>query len=173
MKKMLISLFLPILSLSASEFTIYKTANTMSFSSDDFSVVVPNYMISKSVREMKPERLVAILESGNAYLSFNECSDGNYAVDIHGRVKGAGIAGGCAGYAMTKIVVPMAIVFPSAAVLYAAKAVIHLKAGAAAGEAFQKGVIDQAMPKISEAAFNLSDTAAPAVGAITGIFSPA
>lgn len=43
MKKMLISLFLPILSLSASEFTIYKTANTMSFPSDDFSAVVPKF----------------------------------------------------------------------------------------------------------------------------------
>lgn len=129
-------------------------------------------MISKSVRKMKPERLVAILESGNAYLSFNECSDGNYAVDIHGRVKGSGVASAGAGYTMTRLVGPIAIIVPSAAVLYAAKAVIHLKAGAAAGEAFQKGVIDQAMPKISEVAFNLSDAAAPAVGAITGILAP-
>lgn len=169
MKRILLSLLLPIVSFASSDLAIYKSPTHMSFSSDEFSAVVPNYMVSKSVREMKPERLAAILNSGNAYLTFNECSDGNYAVDMQGRVRGAGLTGGMFGYCVVKVIVPIAVIAPSAAALYATKAVIHLRAGPQAGDAFQKGVIDNALPKISNAAFNASDALAPWVGAAVGI----
>lgn len=90
MKKIFLSFLLPVLSLSANDLAIYTSKTHTSFSTKDFSTVVPNYMVSKSIREMKPERLAAILEGGNAYLTFNECSDGNYTVNLHGRVRGGG-----------------------------------------------------------------------------------
>jgi hypothetical protein len=92
MKKIFLSLILSVLpfSLSASELTIHKTLTGYSFSSDEIDVEVPYYMMSKQVRSISPDKLAAILNSGNAYLDFKECSDGSYAVDIQGRIKGGG-----------------------------------------------------------------------------------
>jgi hypothetical protein len=93
MKKIFLSLILSILSfsLSASELTIHKTLTGYAFSSDEIDVEVPYYMMSKEVRSMNPDKLAAILNSGNAYLDFKECSDGSYAVDLQGRIKGGGL----------------------------------------------------------------------------------
>lgn len=171
MKKMFLSLLLPVLSLSASEIAIYKTPHTMSFSSNDFSAVVPNYMVSKSVREMSPEKLAAILESGNAYLTFNECSDGNYAVDMHGRVRGGGLLGGLFAYALVKVA-PGIVIIPTAGILYAGKAVAHIRGGPEMGDSYQKTIIDPIMPKVIDYSFTYADKLAPYIAAVTGVTSP-
>lgn len=92
MKKTFLSLILSVLpfSLSASELTIHKTLTGYSFSSDEIDTEVPYYMMSKRVRSINPDKLAAILNSGNAYLDFKKCSDGSYAVDLQGRIKGGG-----------------------------------------------------------------------------------
>lgn len=105
MKKIFLSSILSILSfsLSASELTIHKTLTGYAFSSDEIDVEVPYYMMSKEVRSISPDKLAAILNSGNAYLDFKKCSDGSYAVDLQGRIKGGGPITGAALYWLTKV----------------------------------------------------------------------
>ncbi len=105
MKKILLFLILSVLplSLSASELTIHKTLTGYSFSSDEIDVEVPYYMMSKQIRSTSPSKLAAILNSGNAYLDFKECSDGSYAVDLQGRIRGGGPLTGAFLYWATKV----------------------------------------------------------------------
>lgn len=171
MKKILLLLVLPIISFAASDLAIYKSPTHMSFLSNEFNAVVPNYMVNKSVREMKPEKLAAILESGNGYLTFKECSDGEYAVDLQGRVKGAGLAGGLAAYVIVKLA-PAIVIVPTAAFLYTGKAIAHVKGGPAMGDAYQKTVIDPLLPRVIDYSFEYADKIAPYVAAVTGVTTP-
>lgn len=83
---------------NAGELAIQKFPSYYKLSSKDFNADIPNYMVSKQVRSMDPTKLAAVLNSGNAYLDINECSDGQYSMDIQGRVKGGGGGGGVAGF---------------------------------------------------------------------------
>lgn len=174
MKKILLSLILPIFSLSASELAILKTQNSMSFSTKDFSTVVPNYMVNKKIRNMDTTKLAAILESGNAYLSFNECSDGNYAVDIHGRVRGGagpgGIAlGGWLGYEGSKVL----FIGASVGCLLLAQAAVHVTQGPVAGAHFKQQITDRFMPYIEEVADHFVAPVGAVIGAGVTVVTPA
>lgn len=155
----------------SNQISIKKTLHALSFKSKDLDIEVPNYLASRTVRSIEPKKLAAIINSGDAYLTFDECSDGNYAVDLHGRIRGGGLLGAALGAAIGYIVIPFVIVVPSATALYAAKAVIHLKGGPEAGALFQQTVIDNTLPKIVDFAVRMGDVASPAGIAIGGIVS--
>ncbi len=98
MKRILIILMSLFSAVNAGELAIQKFPSYYKLSSKDFNADIPNYMVSKQVRSMDPTKLAAVLNSGNAYLDINECSDGQYSMDIQGRVKGGGGGGGVAGF---------------------------------------------------------------------------
>lgn len=102
MKRILIILMSLCSAINAGEIAIQKFPSHYSISSKEFNADIPNYMVSKEVRSMDPAKLAAILNSGNAYLDINECSEG-YSMDIKGRVKGGGPITASLLYGLTKI----------------------------------------------------------------------
>lgn len=120
------------------------------------------------LRSMDPAKLAAVLNSGNAYLDINECSDGQYFMDIKGRVRGGGLIGVLASYAATKVA-PAIVILPTAAFLYTGKAIAHVKGGPVMGDAYQKTVIDPILPKVVEYSFACADTIDPYVATVTAI----
>lgn len=90
MKKFLVILMSCFAAINAGELAIQKFPSHYKISSKEFNADIPNYMVSKQVRSMDPTKFAAVLNSGNAYLDINECSDGLYSMDIKGRVRGGG-----------------------------------------------------------------------------------
>lgn len=70
---------------------------------DDKKFVVPNYMVSKTIRESDTDALNVLLSNGSAYLSLNPYPDGKCALDIKGRVKGGGPLTAAVLYWATKV----------------------------------------------------------------------
>jgi hypothetical protein len=134
-------------------------------------IEIPNYQVSKPIRDLTPEKLAAVLNSGSHYLRATELSDGSYALDMQGRLPGEGIAGATIGAFVGYVAVPAAIVIPTAVALYAAKAVVHIKAGPEAGDAFQKAVIDTTMPKVCEVAHRAAQVSSPTATVIGSFFT--
>jgi hypothetical protein len=170
-KRILIILMSLCSAINAGQLAIQKFPFHYKLSSKEFNADIPNYMVSKQVRSMDPDKLAAVLNSGNAYLDINECSDGQYSMDIKGRVKGGGLVGGLAAYVIVKVA-PLIVIVPTAAFLYTGKAIAHVKGGPAMGDAYQKTVIDPLMPKVIDYSLNCADTIAPYVAAATGVASP-
>lgn len=172
MKKIFLSLILSTLSLAASDLAIFKTPSSMSFSTREFSAVVPNYMVNKKVRDMDATKLAALLEGGHAYLSFNECSDGNYAVDIHGRVRGGGpfgaIEGAAAGGMAASEGSKLLFVCGSYAVLFLVQGAVHVFAGAEQGAIFRGKLDDRFLPAVHMLAQNVVGPAFGMAGAGAG-----
>ncbi len=102
MKRLLIILMSCFSAINAGELAIQKFPSHYKISSKQFNADIPNYMVSKQVRSMDPTKLAAVLNSGNAYLDINECSDGQYSMDIKGRVRGGGPITGTVLYWFTK-----------------------------------------------------------------------
>lgn len=98
MKRILIILMSLCSAVNAGQLAIQKFPSHYKLSSKEFNADIPNYMVSKQLRSMDPAKLAAVLNSGNAYLDINECSDGLYSMDIKGRVRGGGSAGAAAGF---------------------------------------------------------------------------
>lgn len=103
MKRLLIILMSCFSAINAGDLVIQKFPSHYNISSKQFNTDIPNYMVSKQVRSMDPTKLAAVLNSGNAYLDINECSDGLYSMDIKGRVRGGGPATGAFLYWVTKV----------------------------------------------------------------------
>lgn len=105
MKRILIILLSLVSAINAGELSIKKFDTYYKISSKEFNGCIPNYMVSKQALSIKPEKMVALLQSGKAYLDINECSDGLYSMDIKGRVKGGGPMGGAVGFWAARIAV--------------------------------------------------------------------
>ena len=103
MKRILIILMSLCSAVNAGQLAIQKFPSHYNISSKEFNADIPNYMVSKQVRSMDTTKLAAVLNSGNAYLDINECSDGLYSMDIKGRVKGGGPITGAVLYWFTKV----------------------------------------------------------------------
>lgn len=98
MKRLLIILMSCFSAINAGDLVIQKLPSHYNISSKQFNADIPNYMVSKELRSMDPATLAAILNSGNAYLDINKCSDGQYSMDIKGRVRGGGLWGCTVGF---------------------------------------------------------------------------
>lgn len=172
MKNIVCGLLLSLVSITCSASQIDRLQDRFTIRTPNQLIEIPNYQVSKPIRDLTPDKLAAVLTSGSHYLRATELSDGSYALDMQGRLPGEGLAGGTFSYIVSKTVVPAVIIIPTAAALYAAKAAIHIKAGPEAGDAFQKTVIDNTMPKVMEVACNLGDKAAPLAAIIGGVSTP-
>jgi hypothetical protein len=103
MKQILIILMSCFSAINAGEIAIQKFPSHYNISSKKFNADIPNYMVSKQLRSMDSTKLAAVLNSGSAYLDINECSDGQYSMDIKGRIRGGGPITGTVLYWFTKV----------------------------------------------------------------------
>jgi hypothetical protein len=144
-----LSFFIPLLSLQAAdnqaalvmkvlapkeygEMNLNRYADRFSISVGDQEKQIPNYMVSKPLRQMKPEQLAAFLQTN--YLTLNQCSDGEFSLREHGRIKGGGWLGTAIG-AWTGRVVGYTVVYGGVAVVCAPLLLVPGAGGPAYGTA--------------------------------------
>ncbi len=152
------------------EIKLNRYEDRFSLSINDKEQDIPHYMVSKPLRNMKPKQLAAFLSSG--YLSVKECSDGNFILDSHGRLRGGGVVGGLGGYVAGEVVGKAVVYVGGLAVLFGTQKVIRICAGSAAEEAFAEKMQSRFLPKL----WDVSEKVAHATGiggaVIGGVVSP-
>ena len=153
------------------EMKLNRYNDRFSLSINDKEQDIPHYMVSKPLRTMKPEQLASFLNSG--YLSVKQCSDGNFALYSHGRLRGGGLAGGLGGYVAGEVVGKAVVYVGGLIVLFGTQKVIGAYAGPAAEQEFAEKMQSRFLPKL----WDISEKIAHATGAsgavVGGIFSPA
>jgi hypothetical protein len=171
-KRFLIILMSCFSAINAGELAIQKFPSYYKLSSKEFNADIPNYMVSKQVRSMDPTKLAAVLNSGNAYLDINECSDGQYFMDIKGRVRGGGPVGAIEGAAAGGIIASegskMIFVCGSVACLFLAQGAVHIFGGADKGAVFRADITNRFLPAVYAIAENVVGPACGMVGAGVG-----
>ncbi len=140
-----------------------------SLSINDQEQEIPNYMVSKPLRQMPPKHLAAFLQSN--YLTIKQCSDGEFSLQEHGRIRGGGPFSAAAGGLAGKWVGQAAVLVAGYTVLLGATGVVTVVAGREAGGEFFKKVQEQSIPHLWEVSETISNVTG-AGGAIIGIFVP-
>ncbi len=191
MKRLLLT-FLPLLSLQAAEhkaafimsvlapqecgeIKLNRYENKFSLSIDDDEQDIPNYMVSKPLRQMKPEQLAGFLQSN--YLTLKQCSDGEFSLEEHGRLHGGGPGGGIAGwlggYVAGEVAGKVVIMGAGYIALYGTKFVIGRVGGPEAEAAFGEKMQTQMIPHLHEASEKIAHVTGGGGAILGGIFGTA
>lgn len=145
------------------EMKLNRYKDTFSLSMGDQEREIPNYMVSKSLRQMKPEQLAAFLQTN--YVTLTQCSDGEFSLQEHGRLNGGGFGGALGGVAFGEIVGKGAALAAGYLILYGTKAVIRVSAGKEAAELFDEHLVQVSIPRLHE----VSEYVAHAAGLVGGV----
>ncbi len=132
-----------------------------------------NHQVSKSIRDLEPKQLAALLESKYYYLKATDLPDGTPNLDIEGRLLGgandiSSVAAAVGGAAAVSSV----FYYASISTLYLAKATIHVVKGSGAGADFGIKMTERLIPQVSSVAALVGAPVGAALGVIASFIIP-
>lgn len=128
-------------------------------------------LVSRSLSSLEDAKLVALLQSGSAYVKIGQCTDGEFTVDLLPRTYGGGLGGAFAGGVIGVTLVKGGALLAGYTILYTVKGVIHVTAGREAAQAYDDHIVQVSIPHLHRVAETLGDIGM-AAGTIGGGLSP-